>query len=64
MAQLRPYLLVLGACLVVQTGLLYLLEMLGAGENLAVAVAMIWLCLVVVLTLGIGGHFDHGDDER
>jgi hypothetical protein len=63
-AQLRPYLLVLGACLVLQTGLLYLLELLGAGENLAVAIAMIWLCLAVVLTLGIGSRFDHHEDER
>jgi hypothetical protein len=62
MAQLRPYLLVLAACVAIEGGIYYLLLGLGASEDLVVWVEMIWLCVAVIVTVAVGGHFDHWED--
>jgi uncharacterized membrane protein YbhN (UPF0104 family) len=61
----RGYIITLAACVAAEFVLAFGLAALGADADLIVALELIWLCITVVLTLLIGGHFfPEGGDER
>ncbi len=53
----RAQILALFFCLVVQGGILYGLEGLGADEQLIIMIEMLWLCASVVIILVAGERF-------
>lgn len=58
MKPFRGYLITLACCVAIEGGIFYGLVGLGADGELIVDLEMIWLCITVVLTVLIGGHFD------
>jgi hypothetical protein len=61
----RGYLITLAGCVAIEGAIFYGLAGLGADGELIVDLEMIWLCITVVLTVLIGGHFDpEGGDDR
>jgi hypothetical protein len=64
MSMLRPYILPLAVCLAIEAGIYYGLVSLGAREDVIVSLEMIWLCVAVLVTLTVGGHFGRKGDER
>jgi hypothetical protein len=65
MSAYRGYILTLATCVAIEAGIFYGMVGLGANGEFVAEIETIWLCVAVVLTLLIGGHFyPEGSDDR